>query len=116
MAVRTAVRAHVIAMQAGSGSASADKMTADARSYFILPADAGEALTRLIASGGLGGSGRTTIAEALAAHVGRRPVRDRRKRPHPQGDACGARDAAPDKAYRPDVSAKVYREMRWRTS
>ena len=119
MAVRAAVRAHVIAMQASSGSASADKMTADARSYFNLARSMlVKHSTRLIAIGGLSGSGKTTIAEALAAHVGAPPgariVESDRIRKAMHGVAPETR--LPDKAYRPDVSAKVYREMCWRTS
>ena len=119
MAVRAAVRAHVTAAQANNSSVDVEKIAAEARSYFDLarlllqkhPA-------RLIAIGGLSGSGKTTIAEALAAHVGAPPgariVESDRIRKAMHGVAPETR--LPEKAYRPEVSAKVYREMAWRAS
>ena len=71
---------------------------------------------RLIAIGGLSGSGKTTIAEALAAHVGAPPgariVESDRVRKALHGVPPETR--LPDKAYRPEISEKVYREMAWR--
>jgi hypothetical protein len=73
---------------------------------------------RLVAIGGLSGSGKTTVAEALAAHVGAPPgariVESDRVRKAMHGVAPETR--LPDKAYRPEVSARVYREMAWRAS
>ena len=119
MAVRAAVRAHVTATQVNNSSVDVEKIAAEARSYFELarlmlqkhPA-------RLIAIGGLSGSGKTTIAEALAAHVGAPPgariVESDRIRKAMHGVAPETR--LPEKAYRPEVSAKVYREMAWRAA
>ena len=74
MAVRAAVRAHVTATQVEEGSADSDKLTAEARSYFELARTfLQETPPRLVAIGGLSGSGKTTVAEALAAHVGAPP-------------------------------------------
>lgn len=119
MAVRAAVRAHVTATQARSSARDRKKLVAEARSYFEL---AGSMLqprpARLIAIGGLSGSGKTTVAETLAAHVGAPPgariVESDRIRKAMHGVAPETR--LPDKAYRPEVSANVYREMAWRTS
>ncbi|MDG4881864.1 bifunctional aminoglycoside phosphotransferase/ATP-binding protein [Mesorhizobium sp. WSM4884] len=117
MAVRAAVRAHVTATQVEEGSSDSAKLTAEARSYFELArALLAEAPPRLVAIGGLSGSGKTTIAEALAAHVGAPPgariVESDRIRKAMHGVAAETR--LPDKAYRPGVSERVYRQIGWR--
>lgn len=117
MAVRAAVRAHVTATQVEEGSADSLKLTAEARSYFDLAQGLlQETSPRLIAIGGLSGSGKTTVAEALASQVGAPPgariVESDRIRKAMHGVPAETR--LPDKAYRPDVSDRVYREMAWR--
>lgn len=114
MAVRATIRAHVTATQVAEDGDAKGKLEAQARAYFALA----ESLlhqhpARLIAIGGLSGSGKTTIAEALAAHVGAAPgarivESDRvRKALH----AVPAETRLPDSAYRPEVSAQVYHAM-----
>lgn len=113
MAVRAAVRAHVLGTQLAEGVIETGTAE-EARSYFRL---AGTLLKgvwpRLIAIGGLSGSGKTTVAEALAAHVGAPPgariVESDRIRKAMHGVPPETR--LPQKAYRPEVSEKVYREM-----
>ena len=117
MAVRAAVRAHVTATQVEEGSTESEKLIAEARSYFDLAGGLlEEKPPRLIAIGGLSGSGKTTVAEALAAHVGAPPgariVESDRIRKAMHGVSAETR--LPDKAYRPEVSERVYREMAWR--
>lgn len=117
MAVRAAVRAHVTATQVEEGSADSDKLSAEARSYFDLARTLlQETPPRLVAIGGLSGSGKTTIAEALAPHIGAPPgariVESDRIRKAMHGVPAETR--LPDKAYRPGVSKRVYREMAWR--
>lgn len=117
MAVRAAVRAHVTATQVEEGSTGSEKLVAEARSYFELArALLREKPPRLIAIGGLSGSGKTTVAEALAAHVGVPPgariVESDRIRKAMHGVPAETR--LPDKAYRPEISEKVYGEMAWR--
>ncbi|RUX28799.1 aminoglycoside phosphotransferase [Mesorhizobium sp. M7A.F.Ca.US.011.01.1.1] len=117
MAVRSAVRAHVTATQVEEGSADSDTLIAEARSYFELAVKfLQETEPRLVAIGGLSGSGKTTIAEALAAYVGAPPgariVESDRIRKAMHGVPAETR--LPDKAYRPEVSDRVYREMAWR--
>ncbi|RUV04867.1 aminoglycoside phosphotransferase, partial [Mesorhizobium sp. M6A.T.Cr.TU.017.01.1.1] len=74
MAVRAAVRAHVTATQIEEGGADSGGLIAEARSYFELARTLLQARPpRLIAIGGLSGSGKTAVAEALAAHVGAPP-------------------------------------------
>ncbi|BCG82456.1 bifunctional aminoglycoside phosphotransferase/ATP-binding protein [Mesorhizobium sp. 113-3-3] len=117
MAVRAAVRAHVTATQVEEGSADTDKLTAEARSYFDLAQTfLRQTPSRLVAIGGLSGSGKTTVAEALAAHVGAPPgariVESDRIRKAMHGVA--AETKLPGKAYRPAVSERVYRQIAWR--
>ncbi|CAN7712412.1 AAA family ATPase [Mesorhizobium caraganae] len=117
MAVRAAVRAHVTATQVEEGGADSDKLTVEARSYFDLARTfLQETPPRLVAIGGLSGSGKTTVAEAFAAHVGVPPgariVESDRIRKAMHGVPAETR--LPDKAYRPEVSDRVYREMAWR--
>ncbi|MCO5162644.1 MAG: AAA family ATPase [Mesorhizobium sp.] len=117
MAVRAAVRAHVLATQAEESGDVSGKLTSEARSYFDLALGL-LALRppRLIAIGGRSGSGKTTIAEALAARIGAPPgariVESDRIRKALHGVA--AETHLPDKAYRPEVSERVYAEVAWR--
>ena len=118
MAIRAAVRAHVTATQAAEGD-RADILATEARSYFDLASNLlAERPVWLIAIGGLSGSGKTTIAEALAAHVGAPPgariVESDRVRKVMHGVTPETR--LPETAYRPEVSHRVYREMAWRAN
>jgi aminoglycoside phosphotransferase family enzyme/predicted kinase len=117
MAIRAAVRAHVTAAQATGASPTSAKIANEARSYFALARSMLQMQTpRLVAIGGLSGSGKTTIAEALAANVGAPPgariVESDRIRKAMHGVAPETR--LPEKAYQPEVSARVYREIGWR--
>ena len=74
MAVRAAVRAHVTGTLVEESSTGSKKLVAEARAYFHLAErllKVGE--PQLIAIGGLSGSGKSTIAEALAPHIGSAP-------------------------------------------
>lgn len=118
MAVRAAVRAHVTATQVEEGSHDATKLITEARSYFRLAQVLlAETAPRLIAIGGLSGSGKTTVAEALAPRIGAPPgariVESDRIRKAMHGVA--AETKLPDKAYRPGVSERVYRQIAWRS-
>jgi aminoglycoside phosphotransferase family enzyme/predicted kinase len=114
MAVRAAVRAHVTATQAESSRDKVQALAAEARSYFSLATELlGERPPRLIAIGGLSGSGKSTIAEAVAPLLGMPPgariVESDRIRKAMHGVSAETRlDAA---AYRPEVSEKVYAEI-----
>jgi uncharacterized protein len=119
MAVRAAVRAHVTATQVEESGDPSGKLSGAARAYFDLAADLlREHPARLVAIGGLSGSGKTTVAEALAAHVGAPPgariVESDRIRKALHGVPPETR--LPDKAYQPEVSERVYREMAWRAA
>jgi aminoglycoside phosphotransferase family enzyme/predicted kinase len=113
MALRAAVRAHVTATQAEGGDPRG-KLSAEARSYFDL---ARLLLLQsppcLVVIGGLSGTGKTTIAEALACRVGTPPgariVESDRIRKAMHGVSIETR--LPESAYRPEISDRVYEEM-----
>ncbi|OWV99846.1 bifunctional aminoglycoside phosphotransferase/ATP-binding protein [Rhizobium sp. R693] len=118
LALRAAVRAHVLATNATDVQPQQrDHLIKEARSYFRL---AGSMLRakppRLLAIGGLSGSGKTTLAEALAPLVGAPPgariIESDRLRKAMHG--VPSETKLPAAAYRPEISAKVYREMAWR--
>ncbi|MCW6513085.1 bifunctional aminoglycoside phosphotransferase/ATP-binding protein [Lichenifustis flavocetrariae] len=115
MAVRAAVRAHVTATQAMGATAGADRLERDARTYFDLAVALLEVRpTRLVAVGGLSGSGKSTVAASIAPFVGPAPGArvigsDRtRKRMF----RVPARTRLPAEAYLPAVSAEVYGRLR----
>jgi uncharacterized protein len=114
MAVRAAVRAHVTATQAEGGGEVAAARRAEARSYFELA----QALLQnrpatLVAVGGLSGSGKSTVAAALAPEFGSAPgariLASDRIRKHLFATPAETRLSAD--AYRPDVSEQVYAEL-----
>jgi aminoglycoside phosphotransferase family enzyme/predicted kinase len=114
MAVRAAVRAHVTATQIEESGRDSEDLIAMARSYFDLARTLLEAsFPCLVAIGGLSGSGKTTVAEALASHVGSPPgariFESDRIRKAMFG--VSAEDHLGPEAYQPEVSAKVYREL-----
>lgn len=114
MAIRAAVRAHVTATQVAEGSANADALVAEARSYADLAKQllAGQP-PRLVVIGGFSGSGKTSVAEALAPWIGIAPgariiesdrIRKALRGVHPETRL--AQDA-----YSSEMSDRVYAEM-----
>jgi aminoglycoside phosphotransferase family enzyme/predicted kinase len=115
MAVRAAVRAHVAAAQVvGGGDAASSASLDEAHAYFALAqALLGQAPARLVAVGGLSGSGKSTVAAALAPDVGPAPgarilATDRIRK---QLFGVSAETRLPQSAYRPDVSRRVYAQL-----
>lgn len=114
MAIRAAVRAHVTATQAHESGDPSGILNREAKAYFLL---AGKLLEphpeRLVVIGGLSGSGKTTVAEQLAPVLdpapGARIVESDRIRKAMHGVPAETR--LPEKAYRPEVSDRVYRDM-----
>jgi aminoglycoside phosphotransferase family enzyme/predicted kinase len=114
MAIRAAVRAHVTATQAEESHEGSGRLANKAKAYFKLASTLlTEHPARLVAIGGLSGSGKTTVAEALAAHVGAPPgariVESDRIRKAMHGVAAETR--LPEEAYRSEISERVYSEM-----
>ncbi|WP_245396280.1 AAA family ATPase [Jiella sonneratiae] len=74
MAVRAAVRAHVAATAASEAAEGADEKRAEAEGYFRLAAALLERQPPLfVAVGGLSGSGKSTVARAIAPEIGPAP-------------------------------------------
>ena len=115
MAVRAAVRAHVIATQSETTTGTGRKaLAAEAREYFVLAQKLLEpAPVRIVALGGLSGSGKTTVAEALAPRLapppGARLLESDRLRKAMHGVTAETR--LPPAAYAPEVSAQVYARL-----
>ena len=111
MALRAAVRAHVMATQAETAADNSESLARDASSYFALAVELlAPPSPILIAIGGLSGSGKSTIAEALAGRVGYGPgariYESDRIRKAMFGVSETTRLAG--EAYRPEVSEAVY--------
>ena len=116
MAIRACIRAHVTAAQAaGLPTDQATPLLQDARAYFdlaqsLLP----EAPPALLAVGGFSGSGKSTVAAALAAQLGPPPgariLSSDRIRKHLHGVA--ATERLPASAYCAEVSERVYSALR----
>lgn len=112
MSLRAAVRAHVVAAQARSTAepAAADARAA-ARDYLRLARDLlAPAPARLVAIGGFSGTGKSTLAAAIAPHLGTAPgarvLATDRLRKALFGVAAETR--LPPAAYAPEVSEQVY--------
>ena len=112
LAVRAAIRA-MVAVQAMSDRA-ADGLARDARAYldqaiaFLAPPSA-----RLLAIGGVSGSGKTTIAAHLAPNLGPNPgaVHLRSDLERKAMFGVDPLKPLPQEAYRPEVSREVYARM-----
>ncbi|NDV85429.1 AAA family ATPase [Aurantimonas aggregata] len=114
MAVRAAVRAHVTATQAVEGGTGAARLADEARAYFDLARELLEPRApRVVAVGGLSGSGKSTVAAAIAPEIGPPPgarivSSDRlRKRLF----AVPVETRLPAECYTADVSDRVYDAM-----
>lgn len=114
MAIRAAVRAHVTATQASEPGQDRDALAASARSFFDLARSLlAPQPARLVIIGGLSGSGKSTVADAVAPVIGPPPgarviESDRiRKALHD----VTATTRLPASAYSSAMSEKVYAEM-----
>lgn len=114
MALRAAVRAHVVAHQSRLAPDKTSALAIEAQSYFKMAIDLLEPPSPiLIAIGGLSGSGKSTVAEALAAHIGVAPgVRifesDRLRKAM---FSVTPVTRLQEEAYRPHVSESVYKGL-----
>jgi uncharacterized protein len=118
MALRAAVRAHVTATRIDSGGDPDGRLTAEAQAYFAMARDLLAPVPPLaVAIGGLSGSGKSTVAEALAPRIGggagARILSSDRLRKARFGVAPETR--LPPEAYAPAVGVEVYRTITART-
>ncbi|WP_445678692.1 bifunctional aminoglycoside phosphotransferase/ATP-binding protein [Radicibacter daui] len=114
MAVRAAVRAHVTATQIENMTGDTADLASQARAYFALAEQLLEEVPgRLLVLGGLSGSGKSTVAAALAPRLapppGARLLESDRLRKALYGVVPDTR--LPPDAYRPEVSARVYEAL-----
>jgi len=110
---RAAIRAHVTAAAIERATPPAEKaeMAAQARRYLDLSAlSLRPRSCRLVAIGGLSGTGKSTLAAALAPSLGARVLRSDVIRKSLFGVAPETR--LPTSAYRSQVSRRVYQAMR----
>ena len=122
LAMRAAIRAKVELLRArkltqSAGDLARDLARDDARNYFALArALLAPEAARLIAIGGLSGSGKSAIARAIAPFIGAFPgavqVRSDVERKRLFGVA--AQERLPAQAYAPEVSDQVYAMCRKR--
>lgn len=112
-ALRAAVRAHVTATQAEEAGGD-ERLSTIARSYYDLAIETlQQASPRLVAIGGFSGSGKSTVADGLAADLcappGARLIESDRLRKALHGVSPETRlDAS---TYSPEMSERVYAEM-----
>ena len=110
---RAAIRAHVTAaaMERAAQSGVMSEMATEARSYLDLSALALRPRScRLVAIGGLSGTGKSTLAAALAPSLGARVLRSDVIRKQLFGVAPETR--LPTSAYSSQVSRRVYQTLR----
>jgi aminoglycoside phosphotransferase family enzyme/predicted kinase len=116
LSIHAAIRAHVQATIAAGSAEAAARLEARRRalSYFALAEDLLEASpARLLAIGGVSGTGKSTLAAHLAPHaglpLGARILRSDviRKRLH----GAAPEDRLPDSAYAPGRTARVYEAL-----
>ena len=100
-----------------AGAAQVKALRTEAQAYFR---QAAEFLTppgpRLVAIGGLSGSGKSSVARALASRLGAAPGALILRSDVVRKSFFGVDDSVrlPEEAYRPEVSARVYGELRQR--
>lgn len=111
LSLRAAVRAHVTATAAKADAATRQQQLTAARAYFDMAEELLRPLPpRLVAIGGLSGTGKSSIAAALAGDLGVAPgarvLRSDVLRKRLFGQAPESR--LPADAYAPEVNARVY--------
>ncbi|WP_081688548.1 AAA family ATPase [Inquilinus limosus] len=117
LSIHAAIRAHVQATVAGTTTGGAARVEARRRGagYFALAGDLLRASSpRLLAIGGVSGTGKSTLAAHLSPyagrHLGARILRSDVIRKQLHGAA--PEDRLPDSAYAPEQTARVYEALR----
>ncbi|MBB4368226.1 hypothetical protein GGD63_001005 [Bradyrhizobium sp. cir1] len=111
MSVRAAIRAQVALARLTRPDADRSGILDEARRYFDLArALIAPPAPRLIAVGGLSGTGKSVLARALAPHIAPQPgaVVLRSDIVRKQLFQVGHTDRLPPSTYRPEVTARVY--------
>lgn len=115
LALRAAIRARVTVALCRVHSESRDKHIDEARRFFAAAQSFLQSSeTKLVAVGGLSGTGKSTFAQALAHDIGCAPgaVHLRSDVERKRLFNVGAQQRLPSDAYNPDVTEKVYTRLR----
>jgi len=117
LAMRAGVRAHVAATQADGAAGGAERraLAADANAYLRLALAFGEGPTpRLVAIGGLSGTGKSTLARRIAPRAGRPPGALVLRSDVIRKRLFGAEplEKLPQEAYTAATTRRVYATMR----
>jgi len=119
LAMRAAIRAHVGATQAGARAATDNAASQEVRRYLDLAlALLAPRPPRLIAIGGLSGTGKSTIAQRVAPLIGLRPGARILRSDVIRKRLCGVAPEIrlPPTAYTADMSRRVYDTIRYKTA
>ena len=114
--MRAAIRAKVTAAKAAylSGEARSEAFSEAQRYFHLALLDLERASPRLIAIGGLSGTGKSTLARQLAPLVGHRPgaIHLRSDQIRKSLVGVGELDRLPPDSYTPEASRRVYEVLR----
>ncbi|MGH6817147.1 MAG: AAA family ATPase [Methylovirgula sp.] len=119
LALRAAIRARVTAALAKLEPAAKEARASEARQFFAAAEDfLAPYVPRLVGIGGLSGSGKSALAQALAAGVGRAPGAVHLRSDIERKRLCDAGEVErlPPEAYRPEISNKIYQILRDRAA
>lgn len=114
LACRAGVRAHVVATQAKQQPVSSDTLLNDAASFLDNAiAFLEDAPAQLIVLGGYSGTGKSTLARALAPEIGAAPGAIILRSDAIRKRLCGVAETArlPEEAYSADVTARVFDQI-----
>ncbi len=112
LSIRAAIRS-MVAVQTASGTAS-EEIASDARNYLNQAIDYLSPLPpRIVAIGGVSGTGKTTIATRIAPGLGRAPgaVHLRSDLQRKRLFGVDPFERLPDEAYRPEATRDVYARL-----
>jgi aminoglycoside phosphotransferase family enzyme/predicted kinase len=114
MSIRAAIRAQVALARLNRPQSDAQAIVADANRYFgLAQALIHPAAPRLIAVGGLSGTGKTVLARALAPDLAPQPGAVVLRSDVIRKQLFGAKDTErlPPSTYQPDVTMRVYEAL-----
>lgn len=118
MSIRAAIRAHVLLARTAASRSESEAIVADARAYFELARRLiHPPPPRLVAVGGLSGTGKSVLARAIASHIPPDPgaVVLRSDVLRKQLFGVSAEQRLAESAYRPEVTSQVYQLLSERT-
>lgn len=115
LALRAAIRARVTAALRKLDPGEREVRAREAWQFFAAAEDfLAPRAPRLVGIGGLSGSGKSALGQALAAEIGQAPGAVHLRSDIERKKLCGVDEAKrlPPAAYRPQISEEVYRKLR----